>query len=345
MVEIISRENTMQKPPLVKQAYRKLQHTIVRSGIIPGPLVLNIFTTNRCNFSCFYCSRNVEDDAPGVIHKYGDQSEFHIDDLKLLLDRYPTIRTVSFVGVGEPFLIKDLIPMAKLAKQRGKSTRVISNGSLLHKHWGEIAPNFDHISISLHGLTAEELTAIALVKEKVFNQFIDNFHYLLEHERKLNPAMEVRSSVVVLKSNLERVRQAARFCAENHIPILELQNYLPVGLDDSNECIFDNETEYIDFVDQLIEEYRGTVQIVPPVYVKSDDKALKWGCTTYFDTLRVDGLGQVTGCTRIMVPLAENGNFRQDPNVWRNEYFTDMRRRFRESKDLPECCRFCPAAQ
>lgn len=335
----------MEKTPLIKQAYRQLQHTIVRSGIISGPLVLNVFTTDRCNFSCFYCSRNVEDDAPGVLNKYRDKSEFHLEDLTALLEKYPSIRKIAFVGVGEPFLIKDLIPMARLAKEKGKDTHVISNGSLLHHHWGNIAPNFDQISISLHGLTAAELTAIAKVKEKVFNQFVENIHYLLEHERRLNPAMEVRSSVVLLKSNLERVRLAARFCAENGIPNLDLQNYLPVGLDDTVECIFDDEKEYIDFVDDLIGEYRGTVHIVPPVYVKRDDRALRWGCTTFFDTLRVDGLGQVSGCTRIMVPMAQNGNFRQEPNVWQNHYFQDMRRRFRQRKDLPECCRFCPAAQ
>jgi wyosine [tRNA(Phe)-imidazoG37] synthetase (radical SAM superfamily) len=319
---------------------------IIQAGLVtPKVTSLNVFATHYCNFSCFYCSRNIEDGVPGVENRYEDKSEFHIDELRLLLAKYPSIKRVSFVGVGEPFLIRDLIPMARLSKNLGKYVIVITNGSLLHHYWGKIGPLFDQISISLHGLSAIELKNIAKVNEQVFNRFVENVRYLVHEERRLNPSLNVRASVVVLKRHLQRAQNAAKFCEKHSIRELDLQNYLPVSLDDFNNCIFDNDLDHIAFIERLIKEFTGVVKINPPVLIKREDKALLWGCTTFFNTLRVDGLGNVSGCPRIMIPMEKNGNFRDEPNVWQNAYFREMRRRFRGRQDMPECCRYCPDAQ
>jgi wyosine [tRNA(Phe)-imidazoG37] synthetase (radical SAM superfamily) len=325
---------------------RRARNTLVRSGWIAAqPTTLNVFTTDRCNFSCFYCSRNLDDDASGVENRYHDKSEFHLADLELLLERYPTINHVSFVGIGEPFLIKDLIPMARLAKSQQKYVSVISNGSLLHRHWGDVAPLFDSLSISLHGLTADELKQIAKVKQPVFNQLIENVRYLMEHERQLNPSMEVRASVVYLKQNVQRVAEAASFCQRHLIPQLDVQNYLPYGLDDSANCLFDDEAANLEELSRIAEQFQGKVKINLPILVKRRDEDLEWGCMSFFNTLRVDGLGHVSGCSRVMLPLEENGDFRLDRDVWQNDYFADFRERFHTGKNLPECCRYCPEAQ
>ncbi len=328
-----------------KELVRQTAKQMLQSGIlIPDLRTLNVFTTDRCNFSCFYCSRNVLDESPDAENRYDDKSEFHTEDLRLLLDKYPTIRSVSFIGIGEPFLIRDLLPMAELSKQRGKEVRVVTNGSLLHRYWGRIGLLFDQVSVSLHGLTADELNTIAKVKENIFNQFVENVRYLVVEERKLNPRMKVRASVVLLKQNLERVRKAAQFCVDNSIPELDLQNYLPIGPEASQNCMFDDDAEDINFVKRLIRDYEPHLKINPPVLIRRDESRMRWRCTTFFTHLRVDGLGQVSGCSRIMVPKEGNGNFRTE-NVWENEYFNDMRKKFRTRQDLPTCCRYCPEAQ
>jgi len=337
---------TTSAPVPIRTLARKARNTLVRSGWIASrPTCLNVFTTDRCNFSCFYCSRNLDDDATGVENRYHDKSEFHLADLEFLLDKYPTINHVSFVGIGEPFLIKDLIPMAEFAKQRHKYVSVITNGSLLHRHWGKIGPLFDSISISLHGLTPEELKKIANVRSPVFNQLIENVRYLIRQELQLNTSMEVRSSVVFLKENLQRLEEAAIFCEQNLIPELDVQNYLPYGLDDSEKCLFDDDAEYIDALEQIILQFKGRVKINAPVLIKRRLADLNWGCMSFFNTLRVDGLGHVSGCCRVMLPLEQNGDFREEPDVWENNYFADFRERFHFRRDLPDCCRYCPEAQ
>ena len=80
--------------------------------------------------------------------------------------------------------------------------------------------------------STRELKKVAKVREPVFNQLVENVRYLMHEERQLNPAIRIHASVVFLKQNLQRIEHAAEFCEEHSIPELDLQNYLPYGLDD-----------------------------------------------------------------------------------------------------------------
>lgn len=328
-------------------SYTKLiKGRLYQRGILPArPEKLKVFTTDRCNFSCFYCSRNLADNSRYTENLYKDDSEFTLKNLEYLIEKYPSIRRIEFIGVGEPFLVKDIIPMAKFSKEMKKRVSVITNASLLHHYWGQLAPYFDRISISLHGLSAGELDSVAKVKGKVFERFVANVQHLVQEEYELSPAMEILATVVVLKSDMERIRQAAEFCLTNKIPTLALQNFEPFGAEASHLCIFEDEIEIIQYFDELVDEFRGKLNIKLPVLIKRDEKDLNWGCHSFFNYLRVDGLGQVSGCGRQMVPLAKNGNFYEEGDVFQNNYFLTMRDKFRTRKGLPECCRYCPEAQ
>ena len=324
----------------------KLRNRIIQLELIRSrPQCLSVFTTNQCNFSCFYCSRNIADDKKGAIHRYDNTSEFCLSDLKNLLNKYPSIKTVSFVGVGEPFLNRELIPMARFAKQHNKKVLTISNGTLLHHYWGQIESLFDEISISLHGLNAEELNRIAKANEKVYLQFVENVKYLTGIEAIRNKSLNIRASVVGLKSDLSRIIHAAEFCRVNHIETLDIHNYLPVNLEDSEDCFFDDDLSCVAFFKKLKSYFAQHVIINTPVLLHKNRKKISYLCPEFFNTLRVDGAGQVAGCTKIMIPKKDNGNWRLEDDVWNNEYFLDMRRRFKEKNGIPECCRYCPRAQ
>ncbi len=331
---------------ILKSLIRRARRRWIQTGPVPeGPTVLNVFTTDRCNFSCTYCSRNLEDSSTGVSNRYEDRSEFRLDDLETLLDRYPSIAEVSFVGIGEPFLVPDLLPMARRARARGKRTLVITNGSLFGAHWGEIATAFDSISVSLHAFSATELKAVARVRESLFEEWCEDLRRLVAAEAPLNPDLEISASVVMKRSSLERAEAAAGLCASVGFRALELHNYLPYGLDDATECLFDDDVEAANTIAEVKKRYRGRLSIAGPVLVRRDESRLSRSCISFFHVLRADGLGQVSGCNCIMVPRAENGNWRDDPAVWENAYFHRLRSAFRSRAGIPECCRYCAEAQ
>jgi len=346
MVNIRLRERKLWFHTNIIKFINKILWYKIKIGFKCKPTILNIFTTNRCNFSCFYCSRNVRDSVPGLeSRRYDYHSDFQYNDLEFLLGKYPSIQKVSFVGIGEPFLNKDLLTMAEFAKSMQKVVGVITNGSLLHRYRKKIGPRFDEISISLHGLSAEELKNISCVEHAVFHQLIDNIKYLVQEECRSYPSLDVRASVVVLKNNLNRVRQAVEFCVKNSLPVIDLQNYLPYSLTDYENCLFDDDSPYINFLQSLKQEFDGKIKINLPPLIKRRDNDVAWDCLSFFNTLRVDGLSQVSGCARMLVPQRENGNFRLESDVWHNKYFQEMRGRFGRRQDLPKCCRYCPEAQ
>jgi radical SAM protein with 4Fe4S-binding SPASM domain len=263
----------------------------------------------------------------------------------MILQKYPGIQIVSFVGIGEPFLNKDLLKMAEFVKKGGRTTSVVTNGTLLHNFRGKIGERFDHISISLHGLTAEELTRVASVSESVFKQFVDNVEHMVKEEKKRFPNLNIRASVVYLKDNRERIKKAAEFCIQYGITELDVQNYLPIGVGEGINCVFDDEKDHIDFMKKITNEYKQRLRINLPILIKRNANQMKWDCHSFYRTLRVDGLGQISGCTRILPPSSKNGNIRTDINIWNNDYYKNMRRRFRIKNDIPETCRYCPDAQ
>ena len=309
-----------------------------------GPSVLNVFTTNRCNFSCSYCSRNISDNSQGKENRYKDISEFKFDDLKILLSRYPTINEVAFVGIGEPFMLPHIADLAEYAKKCGKKTTVITNGTLLHNFRDRLSDAFDVISISLHGFSADELSQISRVSKETFSILTENIKEAVELSQK-NRSFILKASVVLNKTLMKRAHTAAEFCCEHGIAELDLHNYLPYGLDDKEQCIFDDDDEWKALFKELTKEFENKLKINPPILIKRDKSKMKWNCISFFRVLRVDGLGQVSGCNCIMIPKKENGDWKEDNNVWNNIYFSEMRQRFKERKEIPECCRYCGQAQ
>ncbi|EHQ36692.1 hypothetical protein [Methanoplanus limicola] len=118
---------------------------------------------------------------------------------------------------------------------------------------------------------------------------------------------------------------AVEFCISNNIPILDVQNYLPSDINESNNCIFDDDMDDIDFINGVINSNIGKLIINPPVYIKRNDKLVSGNCSAYFTTLRVDGFGSVEGCCKMMIPKPGNGNIFSDEDVWKNPFFISKR--------------------
>lgn len=95
-----------------------------------GSLV-QVETTNRCNFHCVYCPTHSPDSTLAVTKGTMDLAAF-----ERLLDGHPRARMVHLQGQGEPLVDPGLAEKLAACRRRRLYTQVISNGSLLR---GEVA--------------------------------------------------------------------------------------------------------------------------------------------------------------------------------------------------------------
>lgn len=161
------------------------------------PLTIQIEPSSACNFKCFYCQRQ---DGKHILKN----SNLKYDSFKLLVDQlvkcnYGKVKTLMFVGLGEPLLNKDLPNMIKLAKDNKVCNiiKVITNGSLLSEETNIrlIDSGLDVLRISLQGLTDKEYFDVCGVNVD-FNKMIENIKHFYENKKNCKVFIKILDKVL-----------------------------------------------------------------------------------------------------------------------------------------------------
>ncbi|AOL16027.1 molybdenum cofactor biosynthesis protein MoaA [Sulfolobus sp. A20] len=196
---------------------------------------LRITLTHACNFQCFFCHMEGEDEISNGLR---------LEDILLVakVARDFGIRSVKLTG-GEPTLRRDLIEIIKGLKELGyQDVSMTTNGFLLR----DLAPKLkeaglDRINISLHAVSRETFKKITGV---------DAFDKILEGVRR---AIEtgfrpVKLNYVVNKRNINEALmflELAEKLGVNEVHLIELH---PVGLGK----VFFNEHEKLNELEEYI---------------------------------------------------------------------------------------------
>ncbi|MCT7539712.1 radical SAM protein [Aliarcobacter cryaerophilus] len=145
------------------------------------PLSLLVEVTRLCNFKCVYCAH--------AEYSERDNRMLSIELYKKALEGLKKfdrkLRSITFVGMGESLLHKDLPEMIKLSKQVSDKVTLVTNGSLLNKKNIDklIDSGIDIIRISLQGLNKEEYKEISQVNIN-FEKFVENLTYLYKNKKQ-----------------------------------------------------------------------------------------------------------------------------------------------------------------
>lgn len=113
----------------------------------PNTLVgkaVNFHLTETCNMSCKFC-----------FAKYTGEKELNRSESLYIIDVLAEagVSKINFAG-GEPFLVPYLGEVITLAKQRGLSTGVITNGSRLNSNWlRKFGLHLDWLGVSIDSLS------------------------------------------------------------------------------------------------------------------------------------------------------------------------------------------------
>lgn len=115
------------------------------------PPRLSLTITNACNLRCKMCGQWSE---TGYVRKSGhSQAEMRLPDWKRLVDE-AAAHGVSWVLVrgGEPFLFPGIIELLEHLREKGISTSIDTNGTLLKQYAADLVRLGDiHLTISVDG--------------------------------------------------------------------------------------------------------------------------------------------------------------------------------------------------
>jgi len=131
-----------------REMTQKAKQAMLRLGVVPPPLQIQIDLTDACNFRCPTCSKWMVRPSPDELDLAAWQQVLaKIGDV-------PLLRKISVSG-GEPFARADLLPFLELAKQQGLEIVLITNGWFLGGDTLDRleATGVDRLMVSLNSLS------------------------------------------------------------------------------------------------------------------------------------------------------------------------------------------------
>lgn len=328
----------------LRELRNRKQWKPVRSGeYLAGPEGLNCFVTDRCNLRCRMCANHRSDMVDGSALNHNTVRDMSAEVFEKVLDTFPSIKKVTFAGVGEPMLAQDLFRMVKIAGGRGLCCGMVSNGTRLNVRMEELLDSpLSEISFSLNAAGADKYAEITGMTKETFFEVSDSIKKLIGRRNAINKKMRIAVSAVLKRSSLNEAQDIYRYAASLGVDRVSFHNYIP---DPSREG---DMSEYVRAVDKKellgiqnacknLGQKSGIAMPVPVV------AAPQKKCLSYFRNMNVDGEGNVGGCMRVLPPSRENGNILlEGKDVWTNEYFKRHRGFYLDKKALlPVSCRYC----
>jgi len=201
------------------------------------PILVAFLVTRRCNLSCPFC-------IIPPLSQPGEWQAYEADPEKVLriLD-HPAVRRALYIGLsgGEPLLNKDLPEIIRLVRSRGYLCGVVTNGTLLGEHVREIKKSgVNIINVSLYDTNMEQLAALLPEVNRVF---------------------PCRTNRILRKSELEKdpekIEAAIRLSRDAGCYGMYFGNYLPRGIEDAAEVIWEENLRYLQFRAEMTSKYRG----------------------------------------------------------------------------------------
>lgn len=239
---------------------------------VPNPLEIQLEPSCRCNLNCRMCSLKQVKTKENFL----TQNNFE----KLLREIIP-LRTINFTGLGESLLnqqLEDFISKAHEAKVR---TFFITNGQLLSltRIKKLINSGIDRISISME--SGDPSTYESIRKGAKFSKLKTNIEILNQIKKGFNPLLKFSINVVLLKQNIEDVRQIYKiidFASQHEVGEITFQNPHNIFTCQIADYFFEKK-DYLKKILQMIKNYaskRDIEVLLPSIDIKEGSCYYPW---------------------------------------------------------------------
>ena len=331
-------------------ARRALDRPIHLEPMAAGdPIQINLEVTTRCNLTCPQCARQVHRRAPRDM----DPQLF-----RYLLDLMPNAYRVVLVGLGEPTLHPDIVPLVATAAKQKRRVALVTNATLLD---GDLSAALLEAGLSAitFSLDSADAGVAAQVRPTVpLARVLDNIRGFMALARSYTIAAAVFSAVS--QQTVSRLDQLAQTVAGLGVQAWMLSD-LNFGHNQERSLWRDPCPATGDFVRQGLRTAYGLqlpalcVQgleefgmdrryreflLYPPGELARRSEIRRW-CLSPWQTLPVDVEGNATLCD--CQPQAVAGNLLRQPfsQVWNGASLRAWRSRMTHGTP-PGACAVCP---
>ena len=286
------------------------------------PYVLQFFPIYACNFTCKYCHFSIEKERRCFVT---DHIAMDIELYRKCIDEIATfpekVKTLRFVGMGEPLMHRHIDTMVSMAKERALAEKVeiLTNGSLLTHDLSArlIAAGLDRLVISLQGVSAEKYREISKI-DLDFEKFVEQIAWF--YKNKTNTHVHCKIVDIALDGENDRERYFSVF--GDICDSIGIEKAVPIFPDVSY-----NET---------LKQTASTTQFGTKVI----DTEI---CPQPFYTLQINPDGKVVGCYSVTYPeILGDCNTETVTQIWNGKKYNDFRRRMLNGMaSVCDVCRDC----
>jgi len=178
--------------------------------------------TARCNNNCRHCYINLSADD-----KVAEGKELNFKQIKDIAGQAVDLGALwCLITGGEPLLRKDFFDIYIYLKKKGLLVSVFTNATLVTKKHVDLFKKYppDDIEVTVYGVTQAIYDKVTRMPGS-FSAFTNGVKLLL------NNGIKVRFKAMVLRSNVNRLPQIARFCRARTKDYFRFDPFLRLRLD------------------------------------------------------------------------------------------------------------------
>ena len=240
----IDEEGNLQIPEKIKDQLKLNPDTELKlktdnSSIIikrADPLLTKVYIepTTDCNLNCKTCVRHSWDEELG--HMKISLYKKIIENLK----DFNKLNRISFWGIGEPLFHPNIIKMIDMANNLPAKTQIITNGLLLDEKMSQklLEAGLDSLVVSIDGTSPETMSDIRSGAD--LKQIINNVKKFKKYKNKINPKAEIGIEYVIMKSNIDELKDLRKLAYELGASFIFLTNLLPYTEAMTDEILYSN---------------------------------------------------------------------------------------------------------
>lgn len=355
-----------------RRRFASWRHYSFGNGTAPYPETISLFLTHRCNLRCKMCGQWGENGWARLLPPEQVAQGLPFDAVVRLLDDVAPGKPAITLFGGEPLLHPEWPEIVSEIKKRGMRVNIITNGTLLEQHAGEVVDRgVDELIFSLDG--PEEVHDEMRSGTGIFRRAVSAFQKVREYRRAKGVSHpRINISTTIFETNYRRLGEVIEtaesigadtitfhhlifvshgMCAANSEAFRNL-----FGLECSDWTGFARETppdidpDYL--IAELMELRRRKSSVAVTVYPNfTDDEIRRYyrdleftpvsyadRCISPWTTAYVFPNGDVKPCLDTCF-VAGNILTEQFRDVWNGETIGTYRRALRECGSFPACKR------